>query len=378
MSEFPPPALVDNPEALRALAATLRGVPRAAVDTESNSMHAYRERVCLLQVSFPDVDCLIDPLALPDLSLLAAFLEDPAREKVFHAAEYDLLCLRRDFGFRIRGLFDTHAAVRTLGVRECGLDSVLNAEFGVRLDKRMQRADWGKRPLPDRQLEYARFDTHHLLPLRDRLAERIDAAGRTEELREEFLRLEGIPDLAPEEGESDPFWRIRGVQDLSPAQRAVLRSLFEWRERQAEQMNRPPFHILGETEMARIAAVHPRSIEELRNQAGLGSRAINRWGREILRAVAEGGRRKPPVWIRKKGMDEKAQCRLENLRKWRKNRAAVRGVESDVIISRDTMFRIARTAPDSLLALGGIPGLGPWRLSAYGQEILAVIHPGRT
>jgi ribonuclease D len=376
MSEFPPPVFVDNPEALHSLAETLRGAARAAVDTESNSMHAYRERVCLVQISIPGTDYLVDPFALTDLSILSAFLEDPTREKVFHAAEYDLLCLRRDFGFHIRGLFDTHAAIRALGVKECGLDSLLSTEFGVRLDKRMQRADWGKRPLPDRQLEYARFDTHYLLPLRDRLAARIDAAGWSEELRDEFLRLEGIPDLAPEGEEGDPFWRIRGAQDLSPAQRAILRSVFDWREQQAERVDRPPFHILGEMEMTRIAAANPLSLDELKEQAGLGSRAIQRWGREILLAVEEGRKQKPPVWIRKRGMDEQAQARLENLRKWRKNRAAARGVESDVIISRDTMFRIARTAPDSLSALSGIPGLGPWRLSTYGKEILDVIHPG--
>lgn len=373
-----PPVFITDHEALRTFAEKLRGVPRAAVDTESNSMHAYRERVCLLQISTPDCDAVIDPMALTNLSALTSFFENPTPEKVFHAAEYDLLCLRRDFGFRVRGLFDTHAAVRALGARECGLSALLEVEFGVRLDKRMQRADWGIRPLPARQLEYARYDTHYLLPLRDRLLERIDAAGLRQELQDEFLRLESIPDLPSEGEEMDPFWRIRGVHDLAPVQRAVLRALFNWREEQAEKIDRPPFHVLSEENMTRIAVSAPGSLAQLAEGAGLPSRVIQRWGDAILQVVHRGQTDKPPVFIRKRGMDENAQASLENLRQWRKKRAQARGVESDVILSRDAMFRIARTAPESLAELADIPGLGSWRMATYGQEILLVLHPAQT
>jgi ribonuclease D len=115
MPDLDPPRFIRDSASLQALAEDLRGILRAGVDTESNSLHAYRERVCLIQISSPGRDYLLDPLVLSDLTPLKEFFEDPDVEKIFHAAEYDLLCLRRDFGFRVRGLFDTHAASRALG-----------------------------------------------------------------------------------------------------------------------------------------------------------------------------------------------------------------------------------------------------------------------
>ena len=210
MPDLDPPRFIRDAAGLQSLAEDLRGIVRAAVDTESNSLHAYRERVCLIQISIPGLDFLIDPLALSDLAPLKDFFENPGIEKIFHAAEYDLLCLRRDFSLRVRGLYDTHAASRALGSKECGLNALLAREFGITLDKAMQRANWGRRPLPDRMLDYARLDTHYLPALRDRLAEAIASAGLEEELGDECRRLEMIPDLESTEPEGNPFWKLRG------------------------------------------------------------------------------------------------------------------------------------------------------------------------
>jgi ribonuclease D len=364
--------LIRDADGLRSLAADLRGIPRAGVDTESNSLHAYRERVCLVQISTPDRDYLVDPLALPDLSALKGFFEDRAVEKIFHAAEYDLLCLRRDFGFRVQGLFDTHAASRSLGRKECGLNALLACEFGISLDKPMQRANWGQRPLSERMLAYARLDTHYLPALRDRLAAQIASAGYGDELRDEFLRLENLPDLEPSGPECDPFWKLRGVYELKPPQRAILFALHEWREQEAERIDRPPFHVLSGEMMIRLAQSAPATPAELA-KIGLPDRIVLRRGKAILQAVERGRKRKPPVPERNGRMDDRAQARLEAVRKWRKRRAEARGVESDVILCRDAMFQIARTAPGTLAALGEIPGLGPYRLSAYGEEILTAL-----
>jgi ribonuclease D len=373
MCDLAPPIVIRDAESLRSLAVTLCGIPRVGVDTESNSLHAYRERVCLLQISTFEQDYIIDPIAAPDLSVLSGFFEDPKIEKIFHAAEYDLLCLKRDFGFRVRGLFDTHAACRSLGYKECGLNALLVREFEITLDKPMQRADWGRRPLSERQLEYARLDTHYLPALRDRLAGQIESAGYGGELQDEFRRLEHIPELTPTEPESNPFWKVRGVYELPPSQRAILLSLFEWREQEAERIDRPPFHILAGEAMIRLAKSAPASKDGL-VKAGIPERIIDRWGRMILHAINLGKHRSPPIPVRNGSMDEQAQTRLEAVRKWRKKRAETRGVESDVILCRDAMFRIARQAPESLDSLNAIPGVGPYRLSAYGEEILAVLH----
>ena len=365
--------MINRAEKIPGLLSALRGLARIGVDTESNSLYVYRERVCLLQISTSDQDYLLDPLSLPDISGVKAILEDPRTEKVLHAAEYDLICLRRDFGFRVRGLFDTHAAARSLGVKEYGLNALLVAEFGVKLDKTMQRANWGKRPLSDRQIDYARYDTHYLLPLRDRLAERAYATGYREELRDEFERLENIPELESEEPESDPFWRLRGVVELNPAQRAVLQSLFDWRENEAQRIDRPPFHVLPVETMTKLAREAPGSFDGLA-RTGLNERTVQQYGKAILQAVERGKGRPPPIPNRDGGMDERSQARLEALRKWRKRRAEARGVESDVILCRDAMFRIARHAPPSIAALSEIPGVGAFRLNAYGPEILAALN----
>jgi ribonuclease D len=372
MSDLAPPFVVRDGTSLQTLAENLRGIPRAGVDTESNSLHAYRERVCLIQISTANRDYLIDPLALPDLSALKDFFEDPRLEKIFHAAEYDLLCLRRDFGLRVRGLFDTHAASRSLGCKECGLNALLEREFGITLDKPMQRANWGQRPLSERMLEYARLDTHYLPGLRDRLAEQIESSGLGEELRDEFLRLERIPDLESSEPEYNPFWKLRGVYELPPPQRAVLLALFEWREQEAQRIDRPPFHVLSGETMIRLAQSAPDSNDGLIT-AGLTERIVHRWGRTLLQTIERGKGRKPPLPRRNGTMNEQAQTRLEAVRKWRKRRAEARGVESDVILCRDAMLRIARQAPKTLAALGEIPGVGPYRLGAYGEEILAAL-----
>jgi ribonuclease D len=374
MPELAAPCFVRESASLQSLASTLRGISQAGVDTESNSLHAYRERVCLVQISTLDRDYLIDPLALPDFSPLRFFFEDSHVEKIFHAAEYDLLCLRRDFGFRVRGLFDTHAASRSLGSKECGLNALLEREFGITLDKPMQRANWGRRPLSDRMLEYARLDTHYLPLLRDHLAERIRAAGLEEELRDECRRLENLPDLESSEPEINPFWRLRGVYELKPPQRAILLALYEWREREARRIDRPPFHVLSAEAMIRLAQSAPTSTKEL-GTVGLPDRVAGRWGKAILQAVGRGKGRRPPVPERASRMDERTQARLEAIRRWRKRRAEARGVESDVILCRDAMFRIARRAPRTLAALAEIPGIGPYRLKQYGEEILAATQP---
>ncbi|HID88596.1 MAG TPA: ribonuclease D, partial [Anaerolineae bacterium] len=178
-----------------------------AVDTESNSLYAYHERVCLIQFSTRDADYIVDPLAGLDLSPLGDLFADPAVQKVFHAAEQDVANLKRDFGFRFDSLFDTMWAARILGWPRVGLADVLWETFGVRTDKRYQRYNWGKRPLPPEALKYASRDTHYLLPLRDLQVEALERSGRMEEAAEVFAQLAETPPASNPFGPS-AFWRL--------------------------------------------------------------------------------------------------------------------------------------------------------------------------
>lgn len=163
------PVWVDHPTAFSRLASLLQEEPVIGVDTESNSLFAYQEQVCLIQFSTAGDDYLVDPLALKDLSALAPVFANPAIEKVFHAGEYDLICLKRDYGFTFDNLFDTMLAARILGLPGLGLGTMLEQEFSIQADKRLQRANWARRPLTTSMMAYARMDTHYLVALRDML-----------------------------------------------------------------------------------------------------------------------------------------------------------------------------------------------------------------
>ena len=273
--ELPPPIWVDTATGLAQLATDLAAQPLIAVDTESNSLHAYREQVCLIQFSTPSADYVLDPLALSDLSPLAPIFADPHIEKIFHAAEYDLICLKRDFGWEVRSLFDTMVAVRALGWPQNGLASVLETQFGVALNKRHQRADWAARPLLPDQIAYARLDTHYLIPLREKLIEALHATDYLTEAREEFERLCHVngrtahPPFDPQN-----FWHISGARDLAPREAATLRELYIYRERTAQRLNRPSFKVMAEATLVEIAKAQPQTPNDLKPIAGMTERQI--------------------------------------------------------------------------------------------------------
>jgi ribonuclease D len=373
---LPPPAWVDTPAGLAALAADLAGRAIVAVDTESNSLHAYREQVCLIQFSTPEQDYLLDPLAVKDLSALAPILEDPAVVKVFHAAEYDLVCLQRDFGWRVRSLFDTMVAVRTLGWPQQGLAAVLESQFGVKLNKRHQRADWAARPLTLDQLAYARMDTRFLIPLREKLIAELETAGCLVEAYEEFERLCQVNGRAAQTT-FDPqnFWHISGARDLTPRQAAVLRELYIYREQIAERLNRPPFKVLAEGTLVEITLAEPRVLADLKPITGMTERQIGRHGHQLLQAVARGQKAPPQRPRRPVHESDEVLERYERLRRWRRERAQKRGVESDVIVPRDTLWELARRPPHTQADLEQLAGLGPVRRAKYGEDLLRLLNP---
>ncbi|MEL7672598.1 MAG: HRDC domain-containing protein [Chloroflexota bacterium] len=368
-----PAETIRHPRQLRTLVDTLRGTPLLAVDTESNSLYAYYEHVCLIQLSTRERDYIVDPLALDDLSALGEILADPATEIVFHAAEYDIISLKRDFGFRFSRVFDTMLAARICGWPQVGLGPILEEQFGVRAEKKFQRADWSVRPLPAEQLLYAQMDTHYLPALRDRLADELRALGRTEEAREIFAAL---PDLPPAAYEFDPegYWRIHGVQKLRRSQVAIVRELYLLRDALARRRDVPAFRIFSDKTLIELAQLRPRRPADLDVVRGLGGSPARRYGDSILDAIARGERASPPAPPRRRRPpDQAVQDRYEALRTWRKERAAERGVESDVIMPRETLWVLAREVPRRVEELDDIPGLGPWRRAEYGDELIALL-----
>ena len=368
--ELPPPIWIANPDALQALAEELSTQPRLAVDTESNSLHAFREQLCLVQFSTPQTDYLVDPLALKDLSPLAPVFSNPRIEKVFHAVEYDLICLKRNSGITINNLFDTMQAARILGEKRVGLDSILEDKLGIQLDKKYQKADWGERPLSREMLNYARLDTHHLLALRDRLQSELQEKERWELAQEEFHRLAG----GNENGKAEaPAWqRVKGVINFTDRQLSILQQLCTWREKQARHMDRPPFKVIDDRRLVAITQTLPGTTQDLES-IGLTDRQIHIYGHEILQAVSRGSRIPPVHRTHTPRPSQAFLNRLNILSEWRKITGQKYQVESDIILPKNWLTAIAEKNPKKMDELAALMPNAPWRLRQFGEEILTVL-----
>jgi len=366
---LPKPIIITRPEALMKMANQLVSEPILAVDTESNSLYAYQEQVCLIQFSTPQEDFLVDPLALDDLSPLEPLFADPQIEKIFHAAEYDLITLKRDFHFDFENLFDTMVAARILGWEEIGLGSILKAEFDVVLDKRYQRANWGRRPIPADMMDYARLDTHYLIPLRYRMKSELKSIGRWPLAKEDFARLRYVngrdPDDLPE-----PCWRVRGAYDLNPQQAAVLLKLCYYRNEVARSINRPVFKVISDKTLLAVAEACPRTEAGLQEVAHLSRKQYERHAEGLLKAVREGLAAKPAHPPRSPRPDDDFLARLDALRSWRKETGKELQVKSDVILPRDVMNKIASKNPGSEDDLAKIMAEIPWRFDRFGGQIM--------
>jgi len=359
--------VITDAAALRSLANELQRHPIIAVDTESNSLYAYRERVCLIQFSTPQADTLVDPLALDHLAPLAPIFANPKIEKVFHAAEYDLLCLKRDFGFEFANLFDTLVAARILGRKQVGLGSILAVEFNVEQDKRFQRANWGSRPLSPEQLNYAVQDTRYLIPLRQRLAEQLKQSGFWELAQEDFRRACLIENHQVEE--EDLWWRVPHANELTPQQAAVLQELLDYRDDMARSMNRPRFKVIGGQTLYAIAQNCPGRMDDLRHLPGMTPPQVRRHGRAILSAVQRGLDRDPLYPPKPVRPDERYLLRLDALRNWRKQVARLMGVESDVVLPKDLMQSLAEQNVRTPAAVAEVLAASPYRLSRFGPQL---------
>ena len=373
-SFLPKPEFIDKQADLRKLKMQLSSQPQIAIDTESNSLYAYQEQVCLIQISFPGHDYLLDTITLPDLSPLKDVFTDPKVEKVIHAAEYDLRCLKRDFGFQVINLFDTRTALRTLGRTRTGLGDVLADEFGVKVNKRWQRANWGQRPLPDELLDYARLDTHYLLRLRDRLALMLKENQNWEEAAEEFERLTTLNANDVETPEKR-LWKIHGARKLKPREMAVLQEITFFREWQAKRLDRPHFKVLANKTLIEIARAQPKTRAELEELYGMTPNQIRRFGEGLLAAVNRGLKRTPPDRPKPKRRNHAAASRYKHLHAWRKKTAEQRGVDSDIILPREIVEEIANLSPKTLQELQTIMQPLEWRFEKYKDEILEIIHP---
>ncbi|MDQ3338726.1 MAG: HRDC domain-containing protein [Myxococcota bacterium] len=361
--------------ALEDLVDELAGCSAIGIDTEADSLHHYTEKVCLIQLTaFRGGSCLIDPLAVRDLSPLAPILADPSVLKVVHGGDNDVTSMRRDFGFSFRTMFDTGIAARLLGDTEVGLQAMVRNELGIELSKGSQKDDWSKRPLTARQEAYALADVAHLMDLAALLTQRLAEAGRTEWAREEFAALASLPPAAKRTG-PDEFRRIKGSAKLPRRQQAVLRELYLWREERAAAADRPPFKIVGPDVLLALAERSPITIEDVED-------ALSRYPRQrdevdVVFAAIERALELPESELPTRDAGERTRVsaavhrRVGALRAWRDEQAPALQLDPSVVLSQRLIDRIALAGPRTLAELAAVEGVRQWRIAEWGPALLA-------
>ena len=351
--------LVTDAPRLAAVLQALSRDRRIVLDTESNGFHRYPEQLCLIQLAIQDRLYIVDPLGIDDVGPLGQVLGDEAIEKVLHAADYDIRCLDREWGFRIRNLYDTSIAARFTGMNKLGLATVVQELLGSTppKEKRLQRADWSLRPLSAEALEYAAGDVRYLLALRELLGERLESLGRTEWVAEECARLAEVRHTAPDM--ETAFLSMKGSGILDGKGLAVLKALCAFREAEALSRGVPPFRVLPDKTLLILAGDPAVDMDTV---PGLSRGVLRRMGRGLHRALGEGinaqrvRRPRKPRVLPVAGEAE----RLQGLKAWRSNEGERLGLDPALLWPMPSLERLAR-APETLEAELGAPEVRRWQ-----------------
>ena len=378
-----PSRLIATDADLSELLKRIKAADRVGIDIEADSLHSYREKLCLLQISVPTVagivdarsdlgttshsrahqsrlqqDVIVDPLADLDLEPLRRALE--SREIVLHGSDYDLRMLRRGLNFVAHKIFDTLIAARLLGIREFSLAALVKRYFGLELPKGSQKADWAKRPLPARMAEYAINDARYLLPLAEKLEAELDSYQRGDWLRQSCQRAIEQAAMARVR-KNDESWRVGGSGSLKGLAAAVLRALWQWREREAEMADRPPFHILQNEKLLHAAISFASG--DLPDYKHFSPRR-----RQAFREAARIGLATPesewPILRRRFGTrptTETVRC-TEELRRRRDKSADKLGLDPSFIAPRGTLEAVAADGTRAISLLV------PWQRELLGIE----------
>ena len=371
-NHLPAPEFINKQPVFEELMEHLQYEKTLAIDTEANSLFAYQEQVCLIQISTDTIDYIVDPLPLDDLASLGKIFKNPKIEKVFHASEYDILIMHDDFNFEFNNLFDTMLAAQILGREKLGLDTLLEEIIGIKVNKKHQRANWGKRPLPNDMLQYAQMDTHYLIKIRQVLAAELKEKGFTSIASEDFKRACQVH-RQPKEKNISSCWRINGARKLPPQKAAVLAKLCDYREEVAKKRNLPVFKVLSAKTLLLLAEESPTSMNRLQKLNLPGGKALQRHAEGLLGAIQDGLASKPEIPPRKERLDDSYLAREKALRNWRKIKARKMNVNSAVVLPREILYNLISDNPKNRTELANVLKDVPWRLERFGDDILSIL-----
>lgn len=368
--------MIESAQQLHQLTQKLEQARTVAVDLEADSMYHLREKVCLIQVASHTATAVIDPLAIGDLSSLKPLFARQDIRKIFHGADYDVRSLFRDFGIEINNLFDTELASRFLGYRESGLESVLRHRFALALDKKYQKKDWSKRPLPRDMIDYAARDVIYLIPLSQILIGELDAKKRLSWVLEECELLSAV---RPMTNSGAPlFLKFKGAGRLRPRGLAVLEALLQFRQNAAASKDRPVFKIIRNDALLKITTSRPATLKRLRSTGVLSERQISLFGHGVIEAVKRAVNlpaEQLPVYPRKKpaAINPAVPPRLKALKAWRDAKARDLALDPALLCNKALLNIIADRNPLSLETLDTISEMRQWQRRECGPDLIAIL-----
>jgi ribonuclease D len=369
--------MINTRNELENFVGTIENEKAVGVDLEADSMYHFQEKVCLIQMAATNINVVIDPLAIQDLSPLKPIFKRSDICKIFHGADYDVRSLYRDFHITIHNLFDTELASRFLGVPETGLEAVLKKKFAVTLDKKFQRKDWSRRPLPPDMIAYAAEDARYLLPLAQGLKAELDERNRLGWVYEECEYLSRVRPITV--NDQPLYLNFKGAGKLDSRSLAVLENLLGFRREVARRKDKPLFRIFGNRSLMELAGKKPLNLKQLEKTRALSSRQISMYGREMLAAI-QGAMNLPakelPVYPRKKSprISLAVAGRVKALRTWRDKQAQKLAIDPALICNKALMSTIAVQRPLNLSELAAIKEMKNWQRKEFGQDIVKVLR----
>ncbi len=367
---------ITTSEALHDAINHLRSASVIGVDTEGDSLYSYQEKVSLIQISGAARNFIFDPLLLETVQPLGTLLEARSILKIFHGADYDLVSLKRDFGFNIGPIFDTALAARALGIREFSLQNLIVRYFQLTLSKTHQKSNWSTRPLPKDQLDYASHDTAYLVSLYELLKKELEEKGRMDQMAEECRFLEAIT-WSGKSFEPNDYLRIKGARALPPSAQKVLRELAVVRDQLAKKKNRPPFKVISNEDLLKMAKESPRSEEDLKRLFPRETAPVFRNPALWLNAVSKGLTTTDPLPKTERNgtapLTPDQERLLTRLKEWRNKQADKEGIEPAMVVTSGVLSEIAKRTPKSVEALREVSSLREWQIRRYGEQLLKEI-----
>ena len=368
--------IIESSSQLTQFVSQIENETAIGVDVEADSMYHFKEKVCLIQMATANINVVIDPLVIKDLSALKPIFKRSDILKIFHGADYDVRSLYRDFKFKINNMFDTELASRFLGFPETGLDAVLKKKFAVTLDKKFQRKDWSRRPLPREMIAYAAEDARYLLPLAQDLTTELKDRGRFSWVHEE---CEILSKVRPNTNGADPlFVNFKGAGKLDPRSLATLEALLQCRREIARKKDRPLFRIIGARPLLDLAETKPTDMKQLEKTRALSPKQVGMYGRLVLEAINSAliiPKTDLPVYPRHKAprVPASAAERVKSLRKWRDSQAQKLSMDPSLILTKSLISTLAVQWPMKMSDLSRIKEIKKWQTREFGKEILKVL-----